>query len=594
MYTTTPRSNVFARPSFRVALRNLTFAVALAAAGVGVAGPVTAQGNGDTPAPTSPAADLEPIAADGFEAFMGLMEEFARAQFEKLPSADKSARENAYGQLAALQLAGAGSALLLPATGLALGGGIGLCVDVCTGGADLGSGTVVGGSIGLGSGMVVGGGAFVASLIATLPMVDAIEAKYPAEAGTATAASRGRSFAAGAPELEAAEAAAAGLFESYYVNLVSTLPDPFITLFERWDRTPGLGAQEKAWLRSVEFARPHLQRLAWIKRNQRVSESAPRANDLFMDVGRVLSGDEAAIERAWLGALGLGSTGLAVDDGKLTLDVPPPLRAFGLPARLSANVPAFRVRVGGSGGGFDPFLRFTLESGPFDLDWGTVSVVESGANKDLIAVRYSLAKGARLGSAKITIKAGGDETKVLDLRPTLDRTLAGTLYFRLNGLVLEFQKADIGGVELAFGIPKEIRDLPIVKDLLSGLLADVQRDFAKFLRDTIPFAGLFDGFGQGSVASLTANVKASAGQHGLTSISEVTRAEVRNGVVRVHVRGRALNAPALGDSVATAEAAWRGLAGRPSLRPLPRPVGKLTLRPGLTPKGLPGRTPKGR
>ena len=562
-------------------LRRLSFAVALAVC-VGGAAPVVAQG-GDTPAaPRNPSAGLEPIAADGFEAFIGLMEEFARAQFEKLPSADKSARENAYGKLAALQLAGASRALVLPAAGLALGGGIGFCVDVCTAGADLGAGTVVGGSIGLGSGIVVGGGAFVASLIATLPMVDEIEARYPAEpgagAGAGAARARGTSFSVVS---NTATLAGAGLFESYYVNLVASLPDTFVTLFERWDRTPGLGANEQAWLRSIEFARPHLQRLAWIKRNLRVSPNAPVADDLFMDVGRILSGDEAAMERAWLTALGLGSTGLELKNEKLVLDVPPPLHAFGVPARLSANVPAFNSRFGGNGGAFDPFLRFKLEAGPFDVNWGTVRVVKSGADKGLVAIEYSLAKGARLGAARISFKAGGDETKVVDLRPELDRSLKGTLFFRLEGLSLQFQKAQVGDMELAFGIPREIRDLPIVKDLLNGLLADVERDLKKFLRDTVPFAGLFDDFGRGSVRALAASVKHDAGRHGLASISSVTKTEVVDGVVKVHVRGRALRQPELGSLLADAEKEWRTLGGKQRPKLTPRPG----LRPVTTPAG---------
>ncbi|MEZ6017094.1 MAG: hypothetical protein R3F49_18400 [Planctomycetota bacterium] len=554
----------------------LTFAAALAATAVGLA-PRAAFAQADAPdapaAPRNPSERLEPIAADGFAAFMDLMEEFARAQFEKLPSSDKSARENAYGKLAALQLAGAGSALVLPAAGLAIGGGIGLIVDLSTAGADLGTGSIVGGSIGLGSGIVVGGGAFVASLIATLPMVDEIEAKYPAEA-----AAGGAQFIATGNTLTLA---GAGLFESYYVNLVSSLPDQFVTLIERWDRTPGLGANERAWLASIAFARPHLQRLAWIKRNQRVSANAPVANDMFMDVGRILSGDQGAMERAWLTALGLGATGLELKHDKLTLDVPQPLRAFGLPARLSANVPDLNVRVGGNGGAFDPFMRFKLDAGPFDINWGTVSVVKSGSNKDLVAVEYSIARGARLGAARVTFKAGGDETKVVDLRPALDRTLKGTLFFSLRGLALEFKKAELGGLELSFGVPREIRELPIVKDLLNGLLADVERELRKFLRDTVPFAGLFDGFGRGSVSALAASVKRDAGSHGLTSISAVTEAEVVNGVVKLHVRGRALRQPELGDSVAAAQKEWARLGG----------AGRAKLQPstGLRPRTAPGR-----
>lgn len=535
-------------------------AVLLALAAFAGAAPALAQGRAraseaSSPAPTSPSSSLEPIAAEGFGTFMNLMAQFAKDQIARLPSADKSARENAYGKLAAIQFAGAGSALVLPATGLALGGGIGLCVDACTGGLDAGAGTLAGGGIGLGSGMVVGLGAFVTSLIATLPMIDEIEAKYPAE-GAAAARSDGRQFMVwGNGYL----LPSAGAMESYYVNLVACLPDQFVTLVEQWDRTPGLGNAEKNWLRSVEFARPHLQRLAWIKRNLRVSPNAPRANDLFLDVGRVLSGDAAAMERAWLTALGLGATGLELKNDKLALTVPQPLRSLGLPARLTANVPDLRVKVGGNGGALDPYLRLRLDAGPFDVEWGTVSVVKSGANKDLVAVRYAVAKGSRLGSARISIKAGGDETTVVDFRPSLDRTLEGTLFFKLDGMNLAFQKALIGNVELRFGLPQEIRDLPVVKDLLNGLLADFERDVRNFLRESVPFAKLFDGFGQTSARSLAQAVQRDAGSHGLARIDSVSRTSIENGVIKVTVRGKALRHPDLGTSVQEVASAWQGL-----------------------------------
>lgn len=530
--------------------------------------PAFAQGGGDAPAPApaDPSKDLTPIAADGFQSFMELMEQFAKDQIERLPSGDKTPRENAYGKLAIIQLAGTGAALTMPAAGVALGGGIGLCVDLCTAGADVGAGTIVGSSIGLGSGIVVGTGAFVTSLLATLPMVDEIEARYPPEAG-AGAVGGSRMVMGGSA------AGGAGLMESYYVNLVSTLPDQFVTLVERWDDTPGLGAIEKNWLRGVAFARPSLQRLAWIKRHQRVSPSAGRADDLFLEVGRILSGDAAAIERTWLAALGLGDTGLAVKNDKLVLDVPPTLRSFGLPEKLQANVPNFAVKVGGDGGALDPYLRLRLDVGPFDVDWGTVEVVKSGSDKNLIAVSFGIAKGSRLGAAKLTFRAGGDETKVVDFGPKLDQALGGTLFFRIDGLSLEFVKARIGNLDIALGLPKEIRDLPIVKDLLHALGNAFEHDLKEFLRENVPFARLFDGFGQGAGSSLARNVKLSAGRHGLAGITRVTKAEVGDGVMRVHVRGRELKQPKLAGDLAEAQRAWRGLGG--VKKGQKRPVGRL-------------------
>lgn len=516
---------------------------------------------------------LEPVAADGFQKFMNLMADFAAQKLEELPNAGNSPRENAYGQLAALQLAATASAMLLPAAGLALGGGIGLCIDACVLGADGGVGTVAGGSIGLGGGMIVGGGLFVASLVATLPMVDYIEQKYPPPA-TASGRSGANFVVTGAGAV-----AGAGPLESYYVNLVATLPDAFLTVVERWGNTPGLGANEKAWLASVDFARPHLQRLAWIKRNLRVSPNAPRANDLFLDIGQILSGDAAAQERAWLAALGLGSTGLEVKNEKLALDIPPTLQAFGVPARLQVGVPDLKVKVGGNGGALDPYLRFALEAGPFDVDWGKLSVVKSGADKGLLALEYSIDKGARLGSARVYLKAGGNESKIVDLAPKFDSKVGGSLYFRLRGLSLEFVKAKVGSVELRFGLPQEIRDLPIVKDLVNGLLADVEREAKDFLRDTIPFAGLFGGIDKGAVRALAANVKHDAGSHGLARIDTVSKVEVVDGVVKVHVQGKTLAQPTLGKAVEEARKSFEQFASASAPR-LPKGKGPV-LKPQL-------------
>jgi len=59
----------------------------------------------------------------------------------------------------------------------------------------------------------------------------------------------------------------------------------------------------------------------------------------------------------------------------------------------------------------------------------------------------------------------------------------------------------------------------------------------------------------------------------------VTKTEVVDGVVRVHVRGRALRQPELGNQLTDAEKAWRSLGG--AERP------KLTPRPGLRPSTKP-------
>jgi hypothetical protein len=239
-----------------------------------------------------------------------------------------------------------------------------------------------------------------------------------------------------------------------------------------------------------------------------------------------------------------------------------------VPARLQVGVPDLKVKAGGNGGAFDPYLRFALESGPFDVNWGQLSVVKGGADKGLLALEYSIAKGSRLGSARVYLKAGGGESKIADLKPKFDSKVGGTLYFRLRGLNLEFVKAKVGGVELNFGLPKEIRDLPVVKGLVNGLFADVERKAKDFLRSTLPFAGLFGGIDEGTVRALAASVKHAAGSHGLARIDTVSKVEVVDGVVKVHVQGKTLAQPALGKAVEEARKSFEGFAkAKPSRLP---------------------------
>ena len=506
----------------------------------------------------NPAAGYEQVTKDGYEAFTKLMIDFAKDQIAKLPSADKSARENAYGKLAALQLAGAAGTLVLPAAGVTLGGGIGLCVDACTGGLDAGTGTAVGSAIGLGSGMVVGFSGFVASLIATLPMVDEIEAKYPPENTSGQATGGAMHLVRGGMT----GTSHAGVAESFYVNLVASLPDQFLLLVETWDKTPGLGAQEKRWLRSIEFARPSLLRLASIKKTLRVAANAGRAQDLFLDVGRILSGDEAAQERLWLTALGLGATGLALKNEKLVLDVPPTLVATGLPKTLSAKVPDLRFKVGGDGGAFSPYLRVAMEAGPFDMDWGKVTVVDSGDDKNLIRVDWTLAKGARLGSLEVFAKAGGEESKVCKLAPKLDQKLSVSAFFTLDGLALEFKRVRIQNLEIALGLPKEMRELPIVKDLAKALEDAFDQHVKGFLKEHMPFGNLFDGIQKGSVKSLENELRSQPERFGVRSIQKLEKAEVRDGKLRLHVKVRELRHPQLTTTPQQAAAEWKRFAAR--------------------------------
>lgn len=501
----------------------------------------------------SPAAGFESITKEGYEAFVRLMVDFAKDQVSKLPSGDKSARENAYGKLAALQLAGAAGTLVLPAAGLTLGGGIGLCVDACTAGTDVGTGTAIGGAIGLGSGMVVGLGGFVGSLIATLPLVDEIEAKYPPE--PAGAPGGGGMFFL--PAMKRAGAA-----ESFYVNMVASLPDVFVTVVEHWDKTPGLHATEKRWLNSIAFVRPSLQRLATIKKTLRATPAAAQAQDLFLDVGRILSGDEAAQERAWLNALGLTTSGLALKNDKLTLDVPPALVALGVPKTLSAKVPDLKFKVGGDGGVLSPYLRVAMDAGPFDLDLGKVTVVDSGDDKNLIRVDWTLAKGSRLGSLKLYGKAGGDESEVAKLAPKLDKAISVSMFFTLDGLALEFKKVRIQHVDIALGLPKELRDLPIVKDLAKALEDAFDQHVKGFLREHVPFAGLFAGMQNGAVKSLEKQLRAQPAPAGTRAVTKLEKVEIHGGKLRAHVKVEELQHPKLTTTPAQAAADWKRFAAR--------------------------------
>jgi hypothetical protein len=80
------------------------------------------------------------------------------------------------------------------------------------------------------------------------------------------------------------------------------------------------------------------------------------------------------------------------------------------------------------------------------------------------------------------------------------------------------------------------------------------------------------------VQSLERDLQRDAARHGMASIGKVTKAEVKNGVLRVHVQGRELRRPKLAMTPEQAEREWATVAPakKPGLRqPVigPRPIG---------------------
>jgi hypothetical protein len=483
--------------------------------------------------------------------YIRLLEEFAK----QIPSGKKSARENMYGGLAMIWIAVLSEQIALPTAGMLVGGAVGALAE--------GVGAAPGAAIGLGGGIVVSGSHLIATAVATIPVIEYIESKYPATASAPTARgalAAGGVYAMAAPGLAPAAAKQAGPYESLFIHLISSgFTRKIIDFAKAWDQSKQLPPAVRAKLRELNFARPAIEKLAYIVEHERISPNSPKAAPLsgfLRTVVGFLSADNAAIEQSWLDALGAGATTAKVDGSKLELQLPPVLRAVGAPAKVSVNLPSIaNVKIGGNGGPLDPYLKASIDWGTFSFTSGDAELVKSGAKAGKIRVEFGAKKATKITSLSLRYKWNNQPEQGLGISvsPELASKLAVSVYFEVENGMLLVDAVSFGDVRIdvpKFDIPEPIKSAvdQIAKDV-SKKVDDVVQGVVKALG----FKDAFEKTATSSMKSLSNAVASSAKSEGWKSVAKVESLGVHAGKLRAKVHGERLEFPTLPDSDATRE-----------------------------------------
>ena len=472
----------------------------------------------------------------GLEAYNAMMKELVGLIPELVrdrPTGKENERETAFKALSAIYFAMIfGSVALTPGCA-ALGAGIGACFA----GVGAGPGALIGG----GAGMVLSVAGITAATIVLVGLYFYVNEKYPyQETAHVTRGIRTVS-------LEKTAAAQAGPYESLIIHLIdAAFPNDVIKLASDWDSKPGLTAQQREFLKSINPLRPQVEAIAEVKRSKRLFPNGPVAQPLtgWMAQGvKLISADTATMENLWINALGVGAINASVQSSKLTVKLPASLTAVGAPREASVPVPGFAVKVGGAGGAFDPYLKTSLTSGPFSVNWGSASLIKTGSDAGRIMVRYSIGKGSRLGRAQFKFKWNGPETSVADFSPTLASGFDGRIYFKTAGHGLEVDRLTFGTISLDLNLPGGIpSNLPGISDLVKQLTNQMQDGLRGLIKE-MGWARALDPLKTFPAQSLLKELRSQESAFGLEQISSVQQLTVQGGKLAAQVRATFLNAP---------------------------------------------------
>ena len=269
----------------------------------------------------------------------------------------------------------------------------------------------------------------------------------------------------------------AGKWESLFIQLIAnSFDDRILTLAEKWDQMPGLTPKQQAGLRKVSFFRTHIEAIAYIKQHKRISENTLPAAPLESFLTKALKymrPSSAISEQTWLTALGLGDFKVKVAEGVMAIDTPLALQKLGVTQRLTAKAPGVTLKVPShhDGSATKPYIKVNLVLGPFEIALKGSEVLKSGDDRGKVKTTFSIEQGTKLGKAALCYKwdgkvlgATGASEKVLemDFSPQLNETLAGGLYFKIDGKRLRFDRAYLTGLKLKPETPK----LPLALKLL--------------------------------------------------------------------------------------------------------------------------------
>lgn len=588
-----------ARPrSFRGLGRNTTLLLTLAGVGFGSLPHAEARPTGNVPLLPLFDGESEKAAGELGSVFIHAVAKM----LEEYPSGKKSARENAYSALIAVWIAtcvsGTGDIVGLTTLGTGLGGALGGAGGALVGSLVPGLGTASVGVAGAGVGGVAGGGTgaivgfnvagikFLATALITTLAVDYIEGKYPQTAalhldreppstmmGYMPSSTRGAWASAADPY--------AGVSESMFVHIVdTTFSDSMLDLADKWTSMPGLTEDQKSKLRTFDHLRPAFEKIAYIKRNKKVSSRAKPAMPLGQwakTAQGLLHGDEAAIQNAWLAALGVGDVGFNVSNGELQIKPGNALKDAGTPDMIKVGLPTLTgsVSVGPAKG------SVSLKPGSFSARVSKAKLITSGADAGRIQVKLTIDKGSRLATGSASYEVPGTKGSV-DISLSAAQTVDVEVLFRLESYKLVVDKVSINGLSADVGVGS----LPGPVSALLGPMKDKAKGEVARVLDEGKLKTAFEDLAKHSVLVLGKTADKMAASAGMVDIEKIEKLRVEGGKVLLDVRGKRIEWPFVPDTQAALAALKKAQAPA-----APKAMGQLPAMPG---KVMPGKAmPKG-
>jgi hypothetical protein len=445
------------------------------------------------------------------------------------PTGKESQREAAFRGVNVIYSGVVFGAISIPVAGGALGTGIG----VLAGGPP---GALAGGLIGGGTGILAGTGEFIGGLVLVSDLTLKINEKYPAVAD----AGFGLSLAG-----RRCGQVKAGPWESLTVHMLTVgFNNRVAALGQSWDQMPGITAAQRELLQQARFLQPAVQHAAEVRDTQRIAPNAPEAQpivSLTEIVERTLSAG-AGDEQAWLEAMGIGAMRARIHGGQLRVDMPLVLTAAGAAASYRVNLPSINVKVGGTGGIADPYLRLQMAVGDMDLVLGKAAIVRTGSHAGTIRVSYTLRRGATLGRARLAAKWNGPEGDLDVISPVLTDDLTTDLYFATGPRGLSVRDVVVGTakIQLAPSHGQSIQ-IPGFSDLMNQLAGGVQTEIKNAIALPGRWTELLSEIPSYVNTSVGQALNRSAGQYGLVQVTKVNALSIESGRLRATVQGRVLN-----------------------------------------------------
>ena len=356
----------------------------------------------------------------------------------------------------------------------------------------------------------------------------------------------------------------AGDWESMYIHLIAnSFDDKIETLAEQWDEMPGLSEQQQLALRKVSFFRPQIERIAYIKRNLRISENSPTAapmENFLLNSMKVLMANTPMSQESWISALGVGNFNIQVANGEMALEAPPALQKLGLPEKLTTSTPGVSLKLPSDydGSALQPYLRVDILLGPFEIDLTGNEIVASGDDKGKIKATFSINQGSKLGEvtlaykwdSKLPGKTGDEEKKLeINLSPELEEPLSGGLYFNIDEQGLSFDRVHFSGLKIKTDKPKMPVTLNVMRSTFETLSDTVTDEIEKML-SRLGFERLLETcLKNGSKALCSTLTEESIGQDGIVSVNNVKKLQVdESGTLSAEVEVTQYNGPTVDDS----------------------------------------------